>query len=129
MYERLQKVNVCMSHVTTNRLMNLIGVGHDTLVKTWRDKLVADLKEGLGEVGCDNQTKQLSFDVCFHRRINFYQVSRLGQFQRMSCLIPVQSPLLSPTPPPLLVPKHLSFHHCLLTYHYWLMKILLKEVF
>ncbi len=89
---------MCMFHVTTNRLMNLIGVGHDTLVKTWRDKLVADLNEGLGEVGCDNQTKQLSFDVCFHRRINFYQVSRLGQFQRMRCLIPVQSPLLSPTP-------------------------------
>ena len=34
-----------MSHVTTNRLMNLVGAGHDILMKNWRDRLIADLKE------------------------------------------------------------------------------------
>ena len=34
-----------MSHVTTNKLMNLVGAGHDILVKNWRDRHIAVLKE------------------------------------------------------------------------------------
>ncbi len=36
---------MCMSYSTTNRMMNLIGVGHDALVKTWRDIRIVDFKE------------------------------------------------------------------------------------
>ena len=39
-----------MSHVVTNRLVNLVGVGHDAQVKIWRDDFIDCLKEEYTEV-------------------------------------------------------------------------------
>ena len=38
-FERLQKLNICMSYRTTIMLVNAIGSGHDTRVCQWRDSL------------------------------------------------------------------------------------------
>ena len=45
-YERLQKVNVTMSHQVTIRLLTKLGARHDEVVKRWQDalaRLVADV--------------------------------------------------------------------------------------
>lgn len=44
-YQRLLKLNLCVSHVTTSNLINLLGVEHDILVKRWRDHFVPYLKD------------------------------------------------------------------------------------
>ena len=36
-YDRLQKLNISMSYVTTIRLVTAVGEGHDEVVKMWRD--------------------------------------------------------------------------------------------
>ncbi len=49
-YQRLQKVNVCMSHIVTCRLLESLGDGHDKLVLQWRDNLIESLKKAHEEV-------------------------------------------------------------------------------
>ena len=36
--EQLQKVGICLSHSTACKLIIMLGEGHDTLVKEWRDQ-------------------------------------------------------------------------------------------
>ena len=45
MYERLQKLNLTMSHVVTNRLLTKCGVDHDARVKEWCAEFAACLKQ------------------------------------------------------------------------------------
>ena len=40
---RLQKLNVCMSHQTTVKLVEMLGSDFDTRVHYWRDSLINDL--------------------------------------------------------------------------------------
>lgn len=42
-FERLQKLNICVSHYTTIKLVNEIGSGHDSRVCQWRDSLCKGL--------------------------------------------------------------------------------------
>ena len=58
-YGRLQKLNLTMSHVVTNRLLTEFGVDHDARVKEWCDEFTTRLKEEHMDVGytgmhCDN---------------------------------------------------------------------------
>ena len=50
-YERLQKLNLTMSHVVTNRLLASFGVNHDVRVKEWCDEFAACLKQEHTAVG------------------------------------------------------------------------------
>ncbi len=49
-YQRLQKVDVCMSYIVTCRLLESLGDGHDKLVLQWRDHLIESLKKVHEEV-------------------------------------------------------------------------------
>ena len=42
-FNRLQKLNVCMSHQTTVKLVEMLGSDFDTRVHYWRDSLINDL--------------------------------------------------------------------------------------
>ena len=44
MHERLQKVNLALSHRSLTKLVHLIGQNHDATVKCWRDQLAEELK-------------------------------------------------------------------------------------
>ena len=43
-FERLQKLNICMSHQVTVSLLNTVGLGYDTRVFQWRDSLLSNLE-------------------------------------------------------------------------------------
>ena len=49
-YDRLQKLNCCMSHRATTRLLTKVGIGHDDEVKGWRDLLTEHLVMAFAEV-------------------------------------------------------------------------------
>lgn len=68
MCERLQKLNLCMSHVATNRLLHMLGDGHDTAVKEWRDKLVESLKDAQTQVDELTQVSNLQ-TIHFHASV------------------------------------------------------------
>jgi hypothetical protein len=38
-YERLQKINLCVSHSTMYRMLEKLGIGHDSEVLKWKDEL------------------------------------------------------------------------------------------
>ena len=44
-FERLQKLNVCVCHRTTVRLVNLLGSDYDAKVYQWRELLIDDLED------------------------------------------------------------------------------------
>ncbi len=46
----VQKLDVCMSHIVTCRLLESLGDGHDKLVLQWRDNLIESLKKAHEEV-------------------------------------------------------------------------------
>lgn len=46
-------MNLSMSHVVTNRILNKLGVGHDMRVKDWCDVLTIRLRDGHTQVGLD----------------------------------------------------------------------------
>ncbi len=50
-YERLQKLNLTMSHVVTNRLLTKCGVDHDARVKEWCAEFAESLKQEHVDVG------------------------------------------------------------------------------
>ena len=50
MYERLQKVNVTMSHQVTVRLLTKLGKTHDEDVKIWQESLNTSLTTKLQQV-------------------------------------------------------------------------------
>ena len=43
-YERLQKLNITVSHRQLLRLIDKLGMNHDGKVLEWRDALVVELK-------------------------------------------------------------------------------------
>lgn len=49
-YERLQKVNVTMSHKSSVRLLTKLGDRFDTKLTEWRDKTISLLHSAYGEV-------------------------------------------------------------------------------
>ena len=59
-FERLQKLNICMSYRTTIRLVNALGMDYDAVVCKWRDSLVP---------GLENLTS-VSFLVCYSIEIH-----------------------------------------------------------
>lgn len=49
-YNRLQKINICMSHQTVVRLIDQLGMDHDTDVKEWQSQLEQTLTRNLTQV-------------------------------------------------------------------------------
>ena len=44
-YERLQKLNLSMSHSQLLRLVDKLGMDHDARVLNWRDSLISKMKK------------------------------------------------------------------------------------
>ena len=42
-FQRLQRLNVCMSHQVTSGLVDALGRDHDVKALQWREKLLAEL--------------------------------------------------------------------------------------
>jgi len=49
-YQRLQKLNLTMSHPSLVRLIDKVGEDYDAKVKGWRDAIVANLASSQTEV-------------------------------------------------------------------------------
>lgn len=52
-YQRLQKLNLTMSHPSLVRLIDKVGEDYDAKVKGWRDAIVANLASSQTEVKND----------------------------------------------------------------------------
>ena len=68
-FQRLQKLNICMSHQVTTTLVNTLGTNHDMAVLKWRDSLV----ESLG------RSSEVSY-TCMYQHTQMKPFKILGNF-------------------------------------------------
>ena len=74
-YERLQKVNLTMSHRVVVRLVTKLGVGHDAKVKEWQNFLASRLDAG-NKVSLPAQIVYMCNTELCHYNLQHYRMNK-----------------------------------------------------
>ena len=73
MFERLQKLNLTLSHRSVTTLVQLIGKNNDVTVKCWRDQLAEGLKLKVNDNWQASETyscvKKLRLEIHMYERM------------------------------------------------------------
>ena len=80
-FQRLQKLNICMSHQASVTLVNKLGSDYDAKVIEWRESLL----EGIEEVMQSNCIYKYSYHNIFQDQLNQLPAEGLDDYFDSSC--------------------------------------------